>query len=249
MCSVAMSPSTRPPSGSVRCSGYSSLCSMKSTGSGLLEQPAQDGLGVVHERGGDDAQVRDADEVLLEALAVRRSVAAAAAGRRADDHRARRLAVVHRLVLRDVVDDLVEAERQEVAEHDLGDRAVAGEGEPGRHAGDRALADRRRAHPVREVRAQPARHLEGAAVRVDDVLAEQDHPLVVLERAAQRVAHRTRRDHSATAFSISSAIAASTSASITPRASGASLSPLSEIGSSAQRAATSASGRLSSFLE
>ena len=91
----------------------------------LRQQRAQDNGRIMDERAGHDAQVRYAKEVLFQALAVRRAVAAATARGRPDDHRAGHPAVVHRLVLRDVIDDLVEAQRQEVAEHDLDDGTVA----------------------------------------------------------------------------------------------------------------------------
>src|SRR5579871_1646333 len=119
-------------------------------GAGLRQQRAQCSSRVMNERASDDAQMRHAKEVLLQALAVRRAVAAAATRGSADDHGTRYLAVVHRLILRDVVDDLIEAERQKVAEHDLHDRAVARQGEPGGDAYDSSLTDRRGPHPARE---------------------------------------------------------------------------------------------------
>ena len=207
-------------------------------------------LRVVHERRGDDLQVRDAEEVLLQALAVRRAVAAAAAGRRADDHRAGDLAVVHRLVLGDVVDDLVEAERQEVAEHDLGDRPVAGQRQAGGDAGDRALADRRRAHAVGEVGAQAARDLEGARRRGrrgprragrragrSSRAARSASPMARAAITAPAPARRRRRSRPRPRRRCSRAPA------------GPGGRPWISIGSSAQRAATSSAGRLSSFLE
>src|SRR6185437_15979951 len=54
---------------------------------------------VMPERPGDNAQVRDAEKVLLEALAMGGAVAASAARRRSDDDRARDGAVVHHAVL------------------------------------------------------------------------------------------------------------------------------------------------------
>jgi hypothetical protein len=117
-----------------------------------------------------------------------RTVATSAARRGAYDDRAGRTAVVHRPVFRDVIDDLVEAEPQEVAEHDLCDRAEPRQREPCRDPCDRGLAERRGPYARGEIRAQPACHLEGAPVGVEDVLTEQDHAGVGLECVAQRVA-------------------------------------------------------------
>ena len=97
---------------------------------GLPEQLGEQRGRVVEQRRGDHSEVGHAEKVLLEALAVRRSVAAAAAHRCADDDGALHLVVVHGRVLRDVVDDLVDGEADEVAEHDLDDGPIAGEREP-----------------------------------------------------------------------------------------------------------------------
>ena len=96
----------------------------------------------------DDADVRDPEQELLERLAVRRPVAAAGAHRRADDERDGDLVVVHLAELRDPVHDLVEAERDEVAEHDLEDRPLAAQRHARRNAEERRLADRGREDPV-----------------------------------------------------------------------------------------------------
>ena len=81
-----------------------------------------------------------AEQQLLERLAVGRAVAAAAAHRRPHDERHAHLVVEHLAELADPVHDLVEAERDEVAEHDLEDRPVAAH----RHAGGDAEEGRPR---------------------------------------------------------------------------------------------------------
>src|SRR5262245_24055823 len=73
-------------------------------------------------RGGDDAQSGDAEEHLLEALAVSRAVAAAAAHRDTEDEVHRRSALREVVVLRGAVRELIGREGDEVAEHDLRDR-------------------------------------------------------------------------------------------------------------------------------
>jgi hypothetical protein len=129
----------------------------------------------------DDRDPGHADEQLFERLAVRGAVAAAAAHRGAHDERHRHPVVEHRAELRDPVHDLVEPERDEVAEHDLQDRAIATEREARRDAEHGRLADRRRQHAVGPARGEPLAELERAAVRVEQVLAEQVDPLVALE--------------------------------------------------------------------
>ncbi|CAM5527354.1 hypothetical protein SALBM217S_00411 [Streptomyces griseoloalbus] len=118
-------------------------------------------------------QVGHAEEVLLEALAVGGAVATVAADGAAHHDRHRHPVAVHGHRLGDQVEYLVEGERGEVAEHHLHDRLVARERQTARHAGNARLADRGGEHPVRVAGRQAAGHLEGAAVRVADVLAEQ----------------------------------------------------------------------------
>ena len=118
---------------------------------------------------------------------MRRPVAAAAAHRRAHDERHGDLVVVHLAELRDPVDDLVEAERDEVAEHDLEDRPLAAQRHPGGDAEERRLGDRGRQHAVGVGVAQALRHLEGAAVRVEDVLAEEVDVVALGEELVQRL--------------------------------------------------------------
>ena len=92
--------------------------------------------------------------------------------------------------LRHVVDDLVEAARDEVAELHLDHRHVAAEGEAERAADRPRLDDRRVAHPrLAELLDEALRHLEDAAV-LRDVLAEEDDPVVAPHRDAQAVGYR-----------------------------------------------------------
>ena len=121
-----------------------------------------------------DADVRDPEQELLERLGVRRPVAAPRAHRRAHDERHRHLVVVHLAELRDPVHDLVEPERDEVAEHDLEDGPLAAQRHSGGDAEERRLADRGREDAVGIRVAQPLRHLERSAVRIEDVLAEEN---------------------------------------------------------------------------
>ncbi len=136
---------------------------------------------------GDDDDVRDPEQELLERLRVRRPVAAARAHRRSHDERHGHLVVVHLAELRDPVDDLVEPERDEVAEHDLEDRPLTSQRHPGGDAEQRRLADRRREDTVRVRVAEPRRHLEGSAVRIEHVLTEEDDVVALREDRVQRL--------------------------------------------------------------
>ena len=135
----------------------------------------------------DDADVGDAEQELLERLAVRRPVAATAAHRRAHDERHRHLVVVHLAELRDPVDDLVEAERDEVTEHDLEDRSLPAERHPGgdaeRDASLIGVVITRSGYAS----LRPLRHLERAAVRIEDVLAEEVDVVPRREDLVQRL--------------------------------------------------------------
>ena len=133
----------------------------------------------------DDGQSRHRREQVLGALAVRGAVAAAAAARRADDQRHRHVAE-HAGELHRVVEELVHAQRQEVREHDFHHRQEAVERQADRGAGDARLADRRRDHAAGKVGRQALRHLEGAAVGVVQILAEQQRARVGLQQVPQR---------------------------------------------------------------
>src|SRR4029077_15472321 len=95
-----------------------------------------------------------------------------------DHQRERDLAVRHVPALGDLVGHQVPAHGEEVAEHDLGDRAQAGHG--GAHGGteDGLLADRRVPHPPRaELLQQADGGLEHPARR-RHVLAEEHYPVI-----------------------------------------------------------------------
>jgi hypothetical protein len=98
------------------------------------------------------------------------------------------LAAGHEAQLRRMVDDLVHRHGDEVHQHDLGDRAHAGQRGADRRTDDRLLRDRRRAHAcAAELGRQALGNLEDAATLfVGDVLAEHDHARVHLHRVMQR---------------------------------------------------------------
>ena len=90
-----------------------------------------------------------------------------------------------------VVDQRVEAARQEVGELHLDDRAHPVDRRADRAADDRRLGERRvHAAQVAEGLGQAARDAEGAAVPAAHVLAEHEDALVGRHRLAERLAHR-----------------------------------------------------------
>ena len=102
--------------------------------------------------------------------------AAAVAG--ADHERAGQLAVRHVAELRHLVGDIVEADGEEVGEHDLSDRPQSGHRRAHGGAEDRLLGDRRVADASwSELLVEADGRLEHAA-RLADVLAEEDDALV-----------------------------------------------------------------------
>src|SRR5262245_37088411 len=90
-----------------------------------------------------------ANEVFLDVLAVCGAVSEATAHRRAHYERRGHLPGVHAAELRRVVEQLVEAQRKKIAEHDFNDRTSAAESKAITNAHDARLADRRVDHTIR----------------------------------------------------------------------------------------------------
>lgn len=112
----------------------------------------------------------DAEDMLLDALARGGPVAPPSPRRSAYNDRTAGFAVVHRLVFRDVVKDLIEAEGKDVTEHHLGNRPIASQRKAGRDARDRRLADWGRPDLARERSTEASRDFERTAVGIGDVL-------------------------------------------------------------------------------
>ena len=129
---------------------------------------------VARRRGRDHLQARDHHRPVFHALRMLRAEARARAVRGAHHQRAFQLPVRHVAALGKLVRDVVEAHREEIREHDLGDRLQAGHRGAHRGAQDRLLGDRAVLHaPRAELLVQPDRRLEHAA-GLADVLAEED---------------------------------------------------------------------------
>ena len=112
---------------------------------------------------------------VLDALRMLRAEARARAVAGAHHQRTFHLPVGHVAALRKFVGDVVEAHRDEIREHDFGDRLQPGHRRAHRGAEDRLFGDRRVAHAQRtELLVQPDRRLEHAA-GLGDVLAEKHH--------------------------------------------------------------------------
>ena len=114
----------------------------------------------------------------------------AAAADHAHHQRRRHGAARHEAVLGDRIDHLVEADPEEVGEHELDHRPVAGDGEAQRGPHEGGLGDRRVAHPVRpEVLDQAFGDAEDAA-GFRDVLAHYDDVGVTRHFLVQRFVQR-----------------------------------------------------------
>ena len=93
-----------------------------------------------------------------------------------------------------VVDQLVGGDADKVHDHDLGHRQHPVDGGADRGADDRSLRDRRVQHPVMAVlRRQPRRGSRRTGI--GDVLAEQEHSIVGLQRLIQREVERLAHRH------------------------------------------------------
>src|SRR5580704_10092379 len=86
---------------------------------------------------------RQTEEMLFEALTVRRSITPPPAHGRPYHHGYGHLIVVHPLKLRGVVDNLVSRESQEISEHNLAHRPFAGECKPVGNTHNGRFANRR----------------------------------------------------------------------------------------------------------
>jgi hypothetical protein len=102
----------------------------------------------------------------------------------------------HERQLGRLVEQLVEADADEVEVHDLDDGAHAGHGRSDTEPDDRGLGDRRVEHPLAEALLEAPRQAEDVAT-VADVDAGDEHALVGgelgLERVVDRVHHPERR--------------------------------------------------------
>ena len=129
-------------------------------------------------------------EPRLEALAVLRGEADAAALRPAHHQRHARLAAQHEAEFRRLIDQHVHGQRHEIENLDLHDGAHAGDGGADAAADEGGFRDRRVAHALfSEALDQPFRHLEDAAGQAD-ILAHEEHAVVALHFAVDRFVQR-----------------------------------------------------------
>ena len=120
-----------------------------------------------------------------------RGGAAPGADHRADHQRRLRLAAEHVAELGRLIEDLVEANAEEVAEHQFGDGAQTGDRSAGGGAHERAFGDRRVDDPrLAELPDEALGDAEHAAIRIalavaagaaGDILADHD------ERGSRRI--------------------------------------------------------------
>ncbi len=152
---------------------------------GILDGGPQQAVGVGRRRRHDDGEARDVGEQRLEALGV--LAARRAAGAELGAHGQRHLggAAGHERQLRRLVEQLVEADAEEVDVHELDHRAHSGHRRAHAEPHDGRLGDRRVAHPVAEPVAQAAGEAEDVAA-LADVDAGHEHAVVGLELRFER---------------------------------------------------------------
>ena len=129
----------------------------------VLDRGAQQPVGVGRRRRHDDGQPGDVREQRFEALRVLAARRAPGAELRPHGQRHLRGAAGHERQLRGLVEQLVEADADEVEVHQLDDRAHARHRRADAEADDRALGDRRVADAIAEAVVQPARQAEHVA--------------------------------------------------------------------------------------
>src|SRR6516165_3289508 len=122
------------------------------------------------------------------------------ADHRADDERGLGLAAKHVTELGGLVEDLVEADAEEIGEHQLGHRPQPSHRRPGGRTHDRRLGDRRVDHPrFAEFGEEALGHPEDAAIGValalgggtaGDVLADYDDSRVAAHFLGKRFVER-----------------------------------------------------------
>ena len=150
---------------------------------GVLDGRPQQAVGVGRRRGHDDGQARDVGQQGLEALRV--LAARGPAGAELGPHGQRHLGgpAGHERQLGRLVEQLVEADADEVEVHQLDHGAHAGHGRADAQAHDGRLGDRRVAHPVAEPVAQAPGEPEDVAA-LADVDAGDEHPVVASSSAS-----------------------------------------------------------------
>ena len=155
----------------------------------VVDRGPEEAPHVLGGRGEDDLEPGDVDEPGLELLGMLRARRPARAALRPDRERHLELATRHRAVLGCLVDQLLHGERQEVLVHDLDDGPHALHRGPDARSDDRDLGDRRVPHALgAELVEEPLRDRHRAA-HLGDVLAHEEHVLVLAQRAGERVAN------------------------------------------------------------
>ena len=152
----------------------------------VLDRGAEQAVGVGRRRRHDDAQAGDVGEQRLEALRV--LAARRAPGAELGAHGQRHLGrpAGHERQLGRLVEQLVEADADEVEVHELDHRAHPGHGRADAEAHDRRLGDRRVADAVAEPVVQAPREPEDVAARADVDAGDED-PVVVGQLGLERV--------------------------------------------------------------
>ena len=153
---------------------------------GIAQRGPQHAAGVLERGRGNDADAGNVGVPPFEAVRVLGSELATGTGGHADDERHVALPTGHVQQRGRVVDDLVEGEQAEVDRHDLDDRPHPADGRTDACTDECRLRQGCVTDSLGpELLEQPEAHGEAATVTAD-VLAHQEHPVIALERVAQR---------------------------------------------------------------
>src|SRR5262249_37685062 len=133
---------------------------------------------------------RNADEVLLYVLTVRRTVTASSAHRGTHDERRTHLVGIHAAELGRVVEQLIEAQAQEIAKHDLHDRSEPAEGQPIANTNDACFADGSVDDSIGKLIGESASALEGPPIGCAYALTQYQRAVVFCEPLSQRAIER-----------------------------------------------------------
>ena len=154
----------------------------------VADRGFEEAFRIVRGRRRDDLEPGAVHKPRFRVLGVIQAAADVAAARGANDDRHRRAAAVPVAQRRRLVDDLVEAARDEVGELHFGDRSIASQRCADADPDNRRLGDRRVEHThLAELVEQPLRGAERAAVRAD-VLAEDEDLRVAAHFFGERLA-------------------------------------------------------------
>src|ERR1700733_16130150 len=130
-------------------------------------------------------KMRDAYEMLLDALAVRWSISTIAANRATQHHVHRKASPIHADRLRGEIKYLIESEPGKISEHNLNDYSAPSQGDTVRDPNDAVLTQRGREHAIRISAGELAGYSKRAPVRIGNVFAKQIEGVIIRHEVGQ----------------------------------------------------------------